>query len=167
MEMCSLTHTDRVSGASQKPSKIPEYAREYKREWQYIRGVNKKCGEFINRLDFGRGILISPLANSLKSFIKKFLQALEHGRLKDISSFYLKYIGVNNIDCSEEQLDNYRDLYVDPDSLEFDQESYDNCIDEDYPGFKELFELVSLLNDKLKTEESTFNLVLDSDSDSD
>ena len=62
-------------------------------------------------------------------------------------------------------MDNYCDLYIDPDSLEFDQEYYDLYIDRHYPGFKELLELVSLLNDKLKKE----NLIIrfDSDSDSD
>ena len=34
-----------------KISKIPEYAREYKREWQFIRGINKKCGEFSKIID--------------------------------------------------------------------------------------------------------------------
>ena len=75
------------------------------------------------------------------------MKAQEIGRLKDVSSFYLKYYDVNNIDCLAEQLDNYRDLYIDPDSYEFDQECYDLCIDSDYPGFKELFKLISLIND--------------------
>ena len=144
---------------------IPDYAKDFKREWQYIRGINKTCGKFIERLDFGGDLFNSSIANSLKYHIKRFLKAQERGRLKDISNFYFKYFDVNNIDCLEEQLDNYCDLYIDPDSLEFDQEYYDLYIDRHYPGFKELLELVSLLNDKLKKE----NLIIrfDSDSDSD
>ena len=57
----------------------------------------------------------------------------------------------------------------------FDQEHYDLCIDSEYPGFKELFKLISLLNDKIKIEEltlsefmsNTSSLCFDSDSDSD
>ena len=32
-------------------NKIPEYAREYKREYQFIRGINKEFKYFINKLD--------------------------------------------------------------------------------------------------------------------
>ena len=96
------------------------------------------------------------------------MKAQEHGRLKDISGFYFEYFDANNIVCLFEQLDEYRDLYVNPGSYEFDQERYDLCIDVDYPGFKELFELISLLNDKIKIEHLTSNLPnSDSDSDSD
>ena len=166
MEMVIVEHQKSpkmTSGASQKISKIPEYAKDFRNEWLFIRGINKKCGEFLKTLDFGGNLFNGPQANSFKYFIKKFLKAQEHGRLKDISGFYLKYFDVNNIDCLEEQLDNYRDLYVDPDSYEFDKECYDMCIDIDYPGFKELFKLISLFNDKIKIENPTFNLNFDSD----
>ena len=95
------------------------------------------------------------------------MKAQERGRLKDISTFYFKYYDANNIKCLAEQLDNYRDLYVDPDSFVFHQEYYDLCIDSEYPGFKEFFELISLFNDKIKIEKPTLNLIFDSDSDSD
>ena len=166
MEMGSLAQPSITQNTTQPTNKIPEYAKDFKNEWLFIRGINKKCGEFLIKLDFGRDILISPLANSLKYFIKKFLKAQERGRLKDISCFYFKYFDANNIECLEEQLDNYRDLYVDPDSYEFDQECYDLFIDKDYPGFKEFFELISLFNDKIKKENPTFNLNFDSESES-
>ena len=154
-------------------SKIPEYARDFENEWLFIRGINKTCGNLIKRLDFGGDLFISPIANSLKYFIKKCLKAQELGYLKDVSAFYLKYCDVNNIEILEEQLDNYCELYFDPDIFEFDQEYYDLHVDRDYPGFKELFGLVSLFNDKVKREELTFSdfmnstssLSFDSDSD--
>ena len=103
------------------------------------------------------------------------MKAQESGKIKDLSSFYFKYYDANNIECLEEQMGDYRDLYVKPDSFEFDQEYYDLRIDSDYPGFKELFELISLLNDRIKTEEltlsefisNTSSLFFDTDSDSD
>ena len=130
---------------------------------------------FVKRLDFGGDLFNSPIANSLKYFIKRFLKAQERGYLKDISGFYFKYYEFKNIEILEEQLDCYRDLYLDPDSLEFNHEYYDLNVDRDYPGFKELFELVSLFNDKVKKEEMTLSefmsitnsLSFDSDSDSD
>ena len=59
------THTDeknclipnKLSGAYSefhnfiKSNKIPEYAREYKREYQFIRGLNKEFGYFIKKLN--------------------------------------------------------------------------------------------------------------------
>ena len=166
--MGSLAHKNQgknISGAIPETSHIPEYAREYKRVCQYIKWINEDCGEFLMKLDFGRDILNGPLSNRLKRHIKKFLQAQEHGRLKDISGFYFKYFDANNIECLEEQLDNYRDFYVNPDSYEFEQERYESSIDIDYPGFKELFELVSLLNDKIKKEDCKI-ILPDSESES-
>ena len=56
---------------------IPDYAKDFKREWQYIRGINKTCGKFIERLDFGGDLFNSSIANSLKYHIKRFLKAQE------------------------------------------------------------------------------------------
>ena len=156
-------------------SKIPDYAKDFRKEWLCIRGINKTCGEFIKRLDFGGDLFNSPQANRLKYYIRKFLRAEELGYIKDISSLIFKECDVNNIDCLEQQLDCYCDLYCDPYSFVFDQEYYDLNVDRDYPGFKELLGLVSLFNDKLKREELTFSdfmsntssLSFDSDSDID
>ena len=144
---------------------IPEYAKDFEEEWLYIRWINNKCEDFLMALDFSRDILNSPLVKSIKHHIKKFFKDQECGRLKDISSFYFKNIDVNCIECLEEQLDNYRDYYVNPDSYEFDQGEYNSSIDIDYPGFKEFFELVSLLNDKIKKEDPI--IIFDSGSESD
>ena len=146
---------------------IPDYARDFSNEYLFIRGINKTCGEFIKRLDFGGDLFIFPIANRIKYFIKKFLKAQERGRLKDVSGFYLKYYDANNIEFLDEQLDYYRDLYVDPDSFEFDQEYYDLQVDRDYPGFKEFLGLVSLFKDELKKEIPNIRFDSDSDSDSD
>ena len=134
--MVILAQSSNFQNCIKKTNKIPEYARDFEKEWLFIRGIDKTCGNFIQRLDFGGDWFISSQANDLKFYIKKFLKAQELGYLKDVSGFYLKYYDVNNIDCSEEQLDNYCDLYLDPDSFEFDQEYYDLHVDRDYPGFK-------------------------------
>ena len=154
---------------------IPDYAKDFKREYQYIRGINKICGEFIGRLDFGGDLFKSSKANLIKYHMKDFLKAQERGKAKDKSGFYIKYNDARNIEILEQQLVCYYEFYYDPDTFEFDQEYYDLHIDRDYPGFKELFELVSLFNDKINIEELTFSdfmsstssLSFDSDSDSD
>ena len=163
--MGSLARSSNSQNKIKPTNKIPEYAKDFKNEQLFIRGINKTCGEVVKRLDFGGDLFNSPIANSIKNFIKKFLKAQERGRLKDINGFYFKYCDVNNIEILEEQLDNYFDLYLDTDSFEFDQEYYDLRVDRDYPGFKELLGLVSLFNDKIKIENPTFNLIFDSDSE--
>ena len=151
-------------------NKIPEYAKDFKKEWLYIRGINKKCGEFIKFLventDSLEKVFWSSRARTLISHFKNVLEAQKMRKLQNISDFYFKYSDINNIECLEEQLDNYSDLYVDRDSYEFDEESYELNIDIDFPGFRELFKLVSLFNDKIKEEEPIYNCIPDSDSDS-
>ena len=165
--MGSLAQSSNLQNCIKRTNKIPEYARDFEKEWLTIRGLNKECGNFIKSLDFGGDLFNSSRAKGIKYSIREILKAEELGKIKEISSLIFKECDVNNIDCLEEQLDSYCDLYVDPDSYEIDQEYYDLCIDIDYPGFKELLGLVSLFNDKLKKENTTLNLILDSDSDSD
>ena len=170
MEIGSLAHFVFISGSTQNThSKIPEYAKDFKNEWLYITGINRKCGEFMKILgdntDSLEKVFSSSRAKALIKDFKNVLEAQKIGKLRNISDFYFKYFDANNIECLEEQLDNYRDLYVDPDSYEFDKESYDLNIDIDFPGFRELFKLISLFNDKIKKEEPIFNCIFDSDSD--
>ena len=170
MIMGTLTLSSISQNKTQHTSKIPEYAKDFRKEWLYIRGIDKKCGEFLMTLDIGRRDLFKSIkANNLKCHIKKFLKAQERGRLKDISGFYFKHFDVSNIEVLKEQLGEYPDLYVDPDSCEFNEEYYNLHIDIDYPGYKEFFELISLFNDKIEREDPIiiFKNYSDSDNDSD
>ena len=165
-----------ISQTIKKPPKIPEYAKDFKNEWLYITGINKKCGEFMiflgdnadsfgdNTDSFGK-VFCSSRAKALIKDFKNVLETQKVGKLQNISKLKFKYFDANNIECLEEQLDNYRDLYVDPDSYEFDEESYELNIDIDFPGFRELFKLIRLFNDKIKKEEPIFSCIFDSDSD--
>ena len=152
-------------------NKIPEYAKDFRKEWLYIQGINKKCGEFLKKLDFNshsfEEVFWSSRPKELIKHFKNVLEAQKVGKLQNISNFYFKYYDINNIEFLEEQLDNYRDLYIDPDSYEFDNESYELNIDIDFPGFRELFKLICLFNDEIKKEEPIFNCIFESDSDSD
>ena len=163
--MGSLAQSSNLQNCIKRTNKIPEYARDFKKEWLTIRGLNKECGNFIRRIDFSGDIFNSPAANRLKKNIREILKAEELGKIKDISSLIFKYCDAYNIERLEEQLDSYSDFHINPDSLEFDKEYYDLCIDRDFPGFKEFFKLICLLNDKVKKEEPI--IIFDSDIDSD
>ena len=150
---------------------IPDYAKDYKNEYLFIRGIDKTCGEFVKKLD-EEEIFKRPQANRLISYFNKFLKAQQLGYLSDTSEIYFKYIDVMSIESLELQLDDYMDLYCDEYSYEFDEEKYNSNIENDYPGFKKFFECFSRFQDKLNVEyitESEYykSIIYDSDIDSD
>ena len=106
-----LAQSSNFQNCIKTTNKIPEYARDFRKEWLCIRGINKECGNFIKSLDFGGDLFNSSRANRLKNYIREILRAEELGKIKDISSLIFKYYDANNIDYLEEQLDNYCDLY--------------------------------------------------------
>ena len=74
-----------------KSNKIPEYAREYKREYQFIRGLNKELGYFReDRFD-------DFLKDKIVYLIKKFLGAQEKGKFKEINELYFWKSDILNI----------------------------------------------------------------------
>ena len=69
-------------------NKIPEYAREYKKEYLYIRGLNKEFEYFKNKLyNLNNGLFESYISDRIKNIMKRILRAQEKGKLKDISEF--------------------------------------------------------------------------------
>ena len=156
--------------ATLSKSKIPDYAREYRNEYLFIRGINKTCGEFVKKL--GREeIFKSHQADRLMRHFNRFLKAQELGYLNDTSEISFKFKDVKSIESLELQLDDYMNLYCDPDSCKFDEEKYNN-VENDFPGLKRFFECFSRFNDKINvdqmSEEDYYkSKIYDSDSDSD
>ena len=107
-------------------SKIPEYARDYKKEYLLIIGINKMCLNFISKYETdSRKLFVSEYYDSIKYFMKRFLKGQERGKLQDISSFVLRKYDISFI----EDLD----LII---ICEIDSEDIDNL---DYRDFYELF----------------------------
>ena len=156
--------------ATLSKSKIPDYAREYRNEYLFIRGINKTCGEFVKKL--GREeIFKSHQADRLMRHFNRFLKAQELGYLNDTSEISFKFKDVKSIESLELQLDDYMNLYCDPDSCKFDEEKYNN-VENDFPGLKRFFECFSRFDDKINvdqmSEEDYYkSKIYDSDSDSD
>ena len=145
-------------------NKIPEYAMNFKNEYLFIIGINKKCERFLDKLyEEEENVFNTSQAKKLIFYFNNFLEAQKLEYLKDISEFYLKEEEVRFIESLECKLDNYMDLFHDPDSCKFDQEKYEN----DDTGFKEFFESFIKFKDKIKIKEMNYRLVFDSDSDSD
>ena len=152
-----------------KTNKIPDYAREYRNEYLFIRGINKTCENFVKKLD-EEEIFKSPQANKLIFYFNKFLKAQQIDYLNDTSEISFKFKDIKSIESSELQLDDYRSIYYDDYSYKFDEEKYNNNIENDYPGFKKFYECFSRFQDKLNvdydSEEDYYkSIIYDSDDD--
>ena len=80
-----------------RTNKIPEYAREYKREYQYIIGINKEFKYIKDFMDNPCDNFNSNKLDRIMKFIKRFLKAQKNGRLKDISNFEFEYFHIENL----------------------------------------------------------------------
>ena len=172
-------------------NKIPEYAREYKKEYLFIRGINKEFKYFIDKLDdLNNGLFESHRADRIKNFMKRFLRAQEKGKLKDISNMVFREDDVDNLVFINKQFSMYKirwDYFNDSDEDDVDVDVVDDDSDDEdvvdgknvYPGFKENYDIFELFFSKLNIKyeydsnsdsDSDYEIVLnvsDSDSDSD
>ena len=70
--MVIVNHFSDFKNFIKSNNKIPEYARDYKKEYLYIRGLNKDFEYFINKLDkLNEGLFESNIADRIKSIMKK------------------------------------------------------------------------------------------------
>ena len=131
-------------------NKIPEYAREYKREYQFIRGINKEFKYFINKLDnLNNGLFESYIADRIKYFMKRFLRGQEKGKLKDISDLVLQREDINNLIFINEQFGYYKLRYDAINNVSDSDEDFDEVNEVVYPGFGKLYKLFKIFYNKL------------------
>ena len=120
-----------VSGFTSK-NKIPEYAREYKREYQFIKGLDNEFKYFIKKLDdLNNGLFQTNSTNRIKYYMKRFLRGQEKGKLKDISDLVLQ----------REDFCYIEDFY-----FYYEIEFGNN------PSYKEFFVLLGKIYNKIKIE---------------
>ena len=86
---------------SNTSKKIPEYAKDFKKEWLYIKGINRKCGDFMKKLgedtDSFEKVFSSPRAKALIEHFKNVLEAQKMGKLQNISQLKFKLSAVYKI----------------------------------------------------------------------
>ena len=161
IEMGILTHSSNSQNFIKSNNKIPEYARDYKREYLLIIGLDKEFKYFAEHINEApTGLFENHRVDRVKYFIKRFLKGQERGKLKDISNFEINNIDVKNL------------IKIEKNFLNFNQ--YINfCYDDDdfpfinpYPGFINIFDDFELFFSKFKIKYKEFSYVSDSDSDS-
>ena len=85
-----LEHTSNFQNCIKKTNKIPEYAREFKNEYLFIRGTNKTCERFIKILDLDAKIFNSPQAYQLKSHFLRKSRIARHSSKYRIFYYFAK-----------------------------------------------------------------------------
>ena len=128
-------------------NKIPEYAKDFKKEWLYITGINRKCGEFMKKLgediDSFEKVFSSTRAKALIEHFKNVLEAQKIGKLQNISQLKFKLSAVYKI------IDLRMDLYY---FLGTGQHSDFVISDDDFQDFFENF-IIFTKNVNIKKEE--------------
>ena len=79
-------------------SKIPEYARGFKKEYLLIVGINKEFKYFVGHIDEAtRGLFENHRVVRINYFIKRFLKGQERCKLQDTSNFEIESSVVDNL----------------------------------------------------------------------
>ena len=131
-------------------NKIPLYARDYKREYQFIRGINKELKYFYNyHDDLNDGLFKSKRCDRLCCLIKRFLRAQEKGKLKDISEFEIPYDEVDYLIKNKEMFDAWKLRDDACNDVSDSDEDFDEVNEVVYPGFGKLYKLFKIFYNKL------------------
>ena len=179
--MVSVAHLSDFKDFIKSNNKIPPYARDYKKEYLFIRGLNKEFEYFKNKLDkLNDGLFESNISNKIKYNMKRFLRGQEKGKLKDISNPMLPRYDVDNLIFINDQFLMYKirwDFFNSSDDSDGSDDvdvdvGIDDSDDEDeddgknvYPGFKEIYDIFKLFFSKIKYGGCDSDSDSDSDSD--
>ena len=79
-----LTDASNYKKCIKKTNLIPDYARDYKNEYLFIRGIEKTCAKFVKIIDEKENRFNSYQADKLIFYFNKFLKAQEIEYLNDI-----------------------------------------------------------------------------------
>ena len=123
-------------------SKIPPYASNFKREYQFIRGLNKEIDYFLKEINqINNGLFLTPNSLRLLNIMKRFLRAQEKGRLnKDISKLIFPADDIRNFININENFDLCYYCYS--------NEDYDKI----FPGFIEVYVTFKMIFKQLSYE---------------
>ena len=128
-------------------NKIPKYARDYRKEYLYIRGINKEFKYFVDNINEAtRGLFQNHKVDRIKKFIKNFILAQERGKLQNTNNFEISSNDVDNLIKIKKDFYNFNHY------IEFCKSCYDDdepFIDP-YPGLKKIYDDFELFCSKFK-----------------
>ena len=127
-----LDHFSNSQNFIKSTNKIPAYARDFKKEYLFIIGLDKELKYFAEHINEApNGLFESHKVDRIKYLIKRFLKGQERGKLKDISKLALPKYNFLYIE------DFFLNIYYE---FEFD----------DNPSYEEFFGLIRKLYSKIK-----------------
>ena len=166
------------TGIAAKNNKIPIYTSNFKREYLFIRGLNKYFKCFAKKLDLlNHGLFESNTSNTIKKYMKRFLREQEKGKFNDISKLYIPSYAIDiirDITFISEQFEDYKRCCIIDDTDDDDIDGYGGYGDYDnwgaslvdsqlFPGFKEFYNIFTKIFDQLNY--NRYDCESDSDSE--
>ena len=162
-------------------NKIPEYAREYKREYLFVKGLNLQFGYFNKKLEYlNDGLFETELAKEIKIYMKGFLRRQKENKFKNLANIiyfpdnFLDHIYFmnQNFDCYKLRYDafcddgkDYNDYLSDTSDTSDDEDddveySYEYIeykkeylVDgKPYPGFIEFYDIFKQIFNQIKKD---------------
>ena len=127
----------------------PDYAKDYKKEYFLIKGIDKCFEYFFRNLNKATtGVFQNHRLEKIKYWLRRF------------DKFHPLDTKLNRIDDSDltysvvllEKLADFTDYYVD-DEWEFDEEAFCNNVDKDFPGWVDLVQTITLFHPKFNIVE--------------
>ena len=128
-KMGILAKTSNYQKCIKKTNKIPDYARGYRNEYLFIRGINKTCGKFVKLIKENEEFYNSYEALRITSKIKEIKRL---GYSNNIRRIKFEIDDIENIEFIKSEIEEYRDLYL-------DEETYNIEVEYDNPGFKSFY----------------------------
>ena len=147
-------------------SKISPYASKFKKEYLYIRGLNKEFNYFLYSLDkLNNGLFETENSSRIKYIMKRFLRAQEKGKIKDISNFKPDYDIIDNFIEVNKHFDlcKYRyDYFCENGGSGVYYDSDGDVVNDDcaylvdgkpYPGFIEIYDIFKMIFNQIQYED--------------
>ena len=158
---------DHTSNIKVNKNKIPDYAKDYKNEYLFIKGIDKICeGLYIKVYYEDKEIFKRAKFEKIKRLISNFVKAQKLGYLKNISDKDICESLVVNSTALYDSLIDMGHYYYDYDT-EYDQKMYEELIDADFPGYIDFVRSIELFHSKFKIKEIELTPYKDSWYDSD
>ena len=134
----SLAKVNQHSNSTQKPEKVPDYAKDYKNEFLFIKGIDKCFEYFLDNIYWGyMGLFKSPKVGRINKLIDRFEKGQKYKYLNDITNKEIDEhdvgIAVNLlVELNELQL---IDRYYTPNSPVFNYLYFYVTVEIEYPGW--------------------------------
>ena len=142
-----LARSDKISGSTINKSKIPDYARGYKKEYLFIRGINKTCEKFVKLIKEREEFYNSYEALKIISKIKELKRL---GYFNNIRRMKFEIDDVKNIEIIKSEIEEYRDLYCHKYTGKLNKELYNIEADRDNPAFKSFYKHFTRFYEEIK-----------------